>query len=58
MLGDGGNLLGGNGNLLSITGGSSMTTVAQKCQWAMEIQVSLYRRTYGRTNGRTDMDRC
>ena len=42
MLGDGGdlhgdgvNIIGDGGNLLSIAGGSSKTTVAQKCQGAM-----------------------
>ena len=34
-LGDGGDLLGDGGNLLSIAGGSSKTTVAQKCQGAI-----------------------
>ena len=41
----------------ALLGASSKKTVAQKCSVAMLIR-KYHLRTYGRTNGRTDMGRC
>ena len=53
LLGDGVDLLGDSGDPRSIAGGSSKTTVAQKCPGAIEIQ-KYHQPTYQPT----DMGRC
>ena len=58
LLGDDVDLLGDGGDPRSRAGGSSKTTVAQKCSGAMEIQVKSSMTNVPTSNHRTDMSRC